>query len=63
MKIHIYLRENGNGKEVKKVELELVNMRIKLPPQYLNLKRKMIFNPISECYIPLTDDNVVYHYK
>jgi hypothetical protein len=65
MKIHIYVRTNGDGKqEVRRVEIETgVNKTIKLPPKYLDLRRKTLYNPISECYIPLLPENTVYHYK
>jgi hypothetical protein len=67
MKIHIYLKKYENdGKEiirVKKVELELDTFLIRIPPEYLDLKRKMLYNPISRIMIPLYDDITVYHVK
>ena len=57
MKIHIFEK---NGK-IKKVVLELDNnIQIRLPPKYL-VNRKTLYNPITQCYIPLTKENVVYH--
>jgi len=67
MKIHVYLKKYENdGKEiirVKKVELELDTFLIRIPPEYLDLKRKMLYNPISNLLIPLHPDITVYHVK
>jgi hypothetical protein len=65
MRIHIYLRkyENDGKKIIKRVELELDTLVIRLPPEYLDLRRKMLYNPISRIMIPLYDDITVYHVK
>jgi hypothetical protein len=67
MKIHLYIRKYENdGKEtirVKRVELELDGMVVKLPPEYVDLKKKILYNPISNLLIPLHPDITVYHVK
>jgi len=67
MRIHVYIKRHENdGKEVtkiKRVELELDGMTIKIPPEYVDLKKKVLYNPISNLLIPLHPDITVYHVK
>jgi len=59
LKIHVYIK----SQKVKKVEIDLDGMSIKLDPKFIDMKRKVLYNPIANLMIPLHQDLVVYHYQ
>ena len=60
LKIHIYTK---NGK-IKRVELtDGGSITIRLDPQFVDMRRKILYNPISNMMLHLHPDLVVYHYR